>query len=283
MVVNAIYPAFHGEHNPSGIGAPVIIVRLQGCPIRCYKATLGVLCDTPEALEKPKGAFNQIGVNDILNMATSMGSQYGIYRILLTGGDPLWNRPESLETLFEGFERRNFEVHVETSGIIDPAPYERFGAVRIILDYKLLSAGISAPNILDKLPVEEWSRNIDVVKFVIYDNKDFEQMVAVLENLAEKMSYASAGSNRWKREIAVGMYYGSDMTLMELMNKVLLAKKAVIERAVDRPRRSSREKSKLRTLCAMYQSMRITAQLHNLAQIPGKVLLENLDRNLRQI
>ena len=53
MFLNTIYTTFQGEVNPFGIGFPVIFLRLQGCHLRCYKKTLGVLCDTPEGLDKP--------------------------------------------------------------------------------------------------------------------------------------------------------------------------------------------------------------------------------------
>jgi organic radical activating enzyme len=67
--LNTIYITYQGEVNHFGIGTHVFL-RLQGCPIRCYKDTMGVLCDTPEALEKN----NSLEVTEIVNRLKTLRS-----------------------------------------------------------------------------------------------------------------------------------------------------------------------------------------------------------------
>ena len=72
LKVQTIYPAFMGEVNECGIGAPCVFIRLAGCNLRCYEKTRGCLCDTPEALAMTSG--EQMSVGDIVQVA----NQYGI-------------------------------------------------------------------------------------------------------------------------------------------------------------------------------------------------------------
>ena len=84
LMVNTIYPAFMGEVNLLGIGAPCTFVRLSGCNLRCYKNTMGTLCDTPEALELKCG--NPMSVDEVI-MQLDRYAERPI--VCLTGGEPL--------------------------------------------------------------------------------------------------------------------------------------------------------------------------------------------------
>src|SRR5687768_7019810 len=94
--INTIYPSFMGECNFRGIGAPVIFVRFQGCHLRCYKDTLGTLCDTPEALEGKSGG-KLLTLEEVVEKITYVSELMGGVRYLcFTGGDPLFQKPEPL-------------------------------------------------------------------------------------------------------------------------------------------------------------------------------------------
>lgn len=145
MKVNSIYSTFQGECNPFGIGQPVIFLRLQGCHLRCYKKTLGVLCDTPEALKKPLAVTE---LNSIFATVLEISKETGIKIITLTGGDPLWNTQEELQKLFVGLVERGFKVSIETSGTISWLPYSSISKdIFWVLDYKLQSSGVKNSNV----------------------------------------------------------------------------------------------------------------------------------------
>jgi organic radical activating enzyme len=215
MKVNAIYSTFSGEVNPFGIGAPTIFLRLQGCPIRCYARTLGVLCDTPEALKKSKDSTD---MDKIFKQLEDERSDTGINFITLSGGDPLWNDEETLKELFIGMLDRGFRVTVETSGTISWLPY-MFEGVYMILDYKLKSAGISnGTDLFFDLEHLRALRKEDYIKFVVHDLEDYTQFKFATEHLLDNTD----------AKIAVGSYWGGDLdtfALFELLkNDAMLGK-----------------------------------------------------------
>ena len=74
MKLNSLYITFQGEQYPHGIGHPAIFLRLQGCHLRCYKKTMGILCDTPEGLVKPK---EHDDVMEIVNKTITLSKKTG--------------------------------------------------------------------------------------------------------------------------------------------------------------------------------------------------------------
>ena len=280
MKINAIYPAFDGEVNPQGIGEPVVVLRLQGCHIRCYKKTLGVFCDTPEALNRSKDSD---AVEDIANSVLSICRLYKIGRVLLTGGDPLWNDEGEIKTLLKLLSASFIKVNVETSGTLKIDPYfspQTRQYVKFVLDYKLPSAGIKAPNILDEMSdVSEFleaMRHTHAIKFVCKDLEEVDLAIATVARWVERIYNSDDGVEVLYRhhalfglpKIAIGLYYGSDVKLIDLMSYLLEKKRQLAMELMHR---------------WFVEYVCINAQLHNLAQIPGEVLLDNLDPNLRKI
>lgn len=206
MYLNAIYTTFNGEVNKWGIGSSVIFVRLQGCPIRCYAKTLGILCDTPEGLEKPT---ERTDIADILNQIDSIRNRTGIDKITLTGGDPLWNKPSDLHELFSGLLELGIGCSVETSGTIDWREYLDYVNVSFVVDYKGKSAGVTG-NLLAKstdylrsLRCEDW------IKFVVYGSDDLDELVELYNS-----GFFEFSKN--KAKIAVGAYWGGNIGTIEL-------------------------------------------------------------------
>ena len=198
MYLNTIYTTFQGEVNKFGIGHPVIFIRLQGCPLRCYKKTLGFLCDTPEALEKPsqKGS-----IDTIIGKATALRDITGIKLITLTGGDPLYNNKEDLKQLINGLIEEGFFISIETSGALDWRPYQIEG-VSLVVDYKSPSTGETHTSLFNKSwDMAKSLREDDFIKFVVKDEFDMGWTINMLNDLI---------LHEVKATLAVGAFWGGE-------------------------------------------------------------------------
>ena len=193
--VQTIYPAFMGEVNKFGIGAPCVFVRLSKCPLRCYLKTKGILCDTPEALEGKSG--HPMDEWDILESVDS----YGYNLICLTGGEPLL---QDVSEFLRIATLKGYHVAIETSGCVDILPYRHFRNVSFIVDYKLPSTG---ENLRMKYNNYHLLNEDDFVKVVVDDEAD-------LENLK---TFASSYLQYSKTNLAVGVFWGSAITYQALM------------------------------------------------------------------
>lgn len=210
-----IYPTFQGEVNRFGIGAPAIFLRLAGCHLRCYKKTLDTLCDTPHFLEKKTGADKTPA--EIVALCVAKREETGIPLICLTGGDPLWNDQKDLEQLFLGLVSEGFYVSVETSGIdYGCAPYWAISEnISWVFDWKLASCGIpkaSERNIFMDKDSDELRRlrPWDFIKFVVYDNADYAEMQAAVNEYYDKT----------EGQFAVGPYWGGPINALDLFNRL---------------------------------------------------------------
>jgi organic radical activating enzyme len=221
IAINEIYVAFQGEVNIAGIGAPAIFLRTQGCHLRCYKRTMGILCDTPHALEKGKPNWK---IDDLVsNLVHRRDKQNQPNLICLTGGDPLWGSTEVLISLLVKLSEEGFVVSIETSGTISPKDYlvEDIRNVHWVFDYKLTSAGIQKSKIIG---IFEWLpdlRETDFVKFVVQNEEDYEEMCI----------FVRANYGKTFARFAVGAYWGGDLTPYSLFNRLQqdsLLKKVVL-------------------------------------------------------
>jgi 7-carboxy-7-deazaguanine synthase len=203
--VSSIYATFQGEQNTWGIGEPVIFIRFSFCHLRCYKATFGNLCDTPEALEHGSGTILTIDeiMADVDVKSEMLG---GVKRICLTGGDPLARPQEFLQEFFIRLAEEGYSVSVETSGTLDITPYLIHPHVSWVLDYKGKSTGIPT----NKNRVAMWKnlKETDIIKFVIADEQDYTEMLAVINN---EKTFA---------KIVAGVYQGKEgkLTTFDLFN-----------------------------------------------------------------
>lgn len=203
MIIKTIYPSFLGEVNHLGIGVPTIFIRLSGCNVRCYKSTLNKLCDTPEALEVTSG--EDMDMSQIEAMVRKITKNTGIKTICLTGGEPLMH---NVRPIFETF--KDYPIITETNGTVDISEYllDFSENNSFIVDYKLLSTGVGK-NSFDKFVHILGQR--DFVKFVVYDYKDYYEMLEVMES----------GLLDSVENIAAGVYWGdSPMSYLELFKKL---------------------------------------------------------------
>ena len=195
--VNTIYPAWMGEVNCKGIGYPCVFIRLAGCNLRCYKTTLGSLCDTPEALKLKSG--KAMNVDEILKKTAS----YGTDLVCLTGGEPLC---QMCEELLWGLSRMNIHVVVETNGSKEIANYKRIPNVSFVMDWKAPSTGEEEKMLKENL---RYLGKDDFLKFVINTEEDFNAMLEVYRY----------DPNR-AYNIGVGLFWGSKLTYAELMERL---------------------------------------------------------------
>ena len=198
LMVNTIYPAFMGEVNLLGIGAPCTFVRLSGCNLRCYKNTMGTLCDTPEALELKCG--KPMSVDKII-MQLDKYAERPI--ICLTGGEPLM---QDVAELLEELSSKGYVVIVETNGSISIAPYKHIKNVYFVVDCKSESSG-------EHLRMFETNYKVmgkgDYLKFVINDELDYYGMRKWIIEHPD-----------FRGNVAVGLFWGSELSYKELMNSL---------------------------------------------------------------
>lgn len=195
--VNNIYPAFMGEVNQFGIGVPCTFVRLAGCNLRCYFATKGTLCDTPEALDEKAGEL--MDEETILAKCKENGHKV----ICLTGGEPLL---QDVTSFLVTASKMGFSVVIETNGSRPIRPYSTIPDVSFIVDRKSHSSGE-----LSKMLEENYSqlKYTDYVKFVIDTEEDYYEALEFYR------------SKKWlSYHIALGVFWGSQVSYQWLMSRM---------------------------------------------------------------
>ncbi|MDD3122897.1 MAG: putative 7-carboxy-7-deazaguanine synthase QueE [Candidatus Izemoplasmatales bacterium] len=168
MFVNEIFTSIEGE----GIrmGYPVTFIRLYGCNLNCS------YCDTRYSCEGQDGT--EMSVSEVIEKA----KEAGVERITLTGGEPLIHK--NVEELVDGLVNEGFEVNIETNGSVDIYPYIKENVI-ITMDYKSISSGMT-----DKMNHKnlKYLRNQDVLKFVVEDKKDLDDMKRIIETYSPSCS-----------------------------------------------------------------------------------------------
>ncbi len=168
MKVNEIFASIDGEGSRSGYA--VTFVRLFGCNLCCS------YCDTMYAVEGDD--YHEMSVEEIMEEVAS----HGFKRITLTGGEPLLY-PEIVTPLLETLVTAGYDVNIETNGAVPLAPFEEVrkmgpGTIMYTLDYKSISSGMNDTMILENY---HYLRDGDVVKFVVGDEDDLDDMKRVVE------------------------------------------------------------------------------------------------------
>ncbi|SDW55690.1 radical SAM protein [Paenibacillus sp. CF384] len=165
-----IFETVEGEGTRAGF--PTVFVRLFGCNLRC------VWCDTKYSYPPAEAEFTMT-IEDIVSQVEQ---QYKAEYICMTGGEPLLygSRSAALLQALCDIERIK-DVHVETNGAIDLAPFLRdirSSKARYIMDYKLPDSGEHAAMLHDNFAL---LREQDEVKFVIATDRDFDAAVQTLK------------------------------------------------------------------------------------------------------
>jgi organic radical activating enzyme len=223
--VNEIYVAPMGEVNFKG-SVMAIFIRLQGCHLRCYKKTLGCLCDTPKSLHKNLAEDSpnsfEASTLDIVARCLKLKKRFNVSTICLTGGDPLAfaTEKEIAELLLALLS--DFFVSVETSGV-DFYTYKikdlvtsksslKFDKLGFVIDYKLPSAGIAkleSRRIFNDTEITHLNRR-DWVKYVVHDFQDFKAFLASLTLFED-----------YPVNLAIGLTWQSSLTYERLFKLIL--------------------------------------------------------------
>ncbi len=149
--ITEIFHSLQGEAQTSG--RPTVFVRLTGCPLRCG------YCDSEYAFHG--GQVQEL--DDILAHVASYSPRY----ITVTGGEPL-AQPNCL-ILLSRLCDAGYSVSLETSGALDVSGVDP--RVSIVMDLKTPGSGESHRNLYENI---DTLKPVDQVKFVIYDQQDFE-------------------------------------------------------------------------------------------------------------
>jgi len=168
LLINEIFHSIQGEGTHAG--APMVFVRLTGCPLRC------VWCDTEYAFHEGK----PLSFDEILAQVKS----HGCPNVEVTGGEPLAQKAcyEFLTVLCDA----GLQVFLETAGSHDLTPVDK--RVRIIMDLKCPGSGEERRNRWENLACLKVDR--DEIKFVLAERNDYEWAKAKIteHKLSEKAS-----------------------------------------------------------------------------------------------
>lgn len=170
MIVNEIFRSIQGESTYSG--KPCVFVRMTGCNLRCK------WCDSKYTYKEGDNiSWNKIKYN-IINLLENGDI------LEFTGGEPLLYYKEINNIISE---LDDYYFHgpflIETNGSIDINKIKRGwwigGDIRIIMDWKCPSSGMNDQMLESNL---RKLKKCDELKFVICNDKDYNEMVRVINN-----------------------------------------------------------------------------------------------------
>ena len=157
--ITEIFLSIQGES--SHAGRPCSFVRLTGCPMRC------VWCDS---------AYTFTGGERIAFEAIfAKLDDYGCRLVEVTGGEPLAQK--NVFPFISELCDRGYEVLIETGGFVSTENVDP--RATLILDVKCPASGESDRNHWPNL--ERLRKQIDEVKFVVADLKDWEFACDVID------------------------------------------------------------------------------------------------------
>lgn len=178
MRIVELFKSIEGEGIRTGYVCTFI--RSFGCPCRC------IYCDSMYANEVGHGmTIQDMTVDEIVQYCKDNKTPY----VTLTGGEPLI-QPEIGE-LITSLLQNGFKVNIETSGAVDIAEFKQLvhntdamvNDIIFTVDYKSISSGCNG-----MMVERNFTTNLDywdVVKFVVGNKEDMDDMVRVLNIMRE--------------------------------------------------------------------------------------------------
>lgn len=164
--VYSIFNSIDGEVNRFHQGHMSTFIRLAGCNLTCG------YCDTKYAQDVNCGKFMEI--EEVLRKINSIGCK----KVTFTGGEPLLQNIQLAEMLIK-LDKLKYMVTVETNGSLSPFQTQ-LKNVSYVMDWKLPSSGME-----NYMRMENFMslRRKDFIKFVIFNDKDFERSLSVLKEI----------------------------------------------------------------------------------------------------
>lgn len=171
LQVHSIFESFDGEVNAYHQGRRAIFLRLAGCNLRC------AYCDTVRAQETTHGDMMPIEMvaQNILERTPT--------KLTITGGEPLIQQEGVIKLIHELWRAKpGMDISIETNGTqAISSDLCDLNDVSIIMDCKLPGAKVGEHS--THLDIQRDLGRNDWVKFVITDEWDYAQAVAVVQTL----------------------------------------------------------------------------------------------------
>ena len=163
MKIAQILPILQGELPNAGI--PMVMVRLQGCPLKCR------YCDTPYALD-PKGG-TEMSIEEIIIEINKYVQLYNCQWVDISGGEPLL-QSNGLKKFVDSLFQIPLMVEIETSGYFPPPEWWSFVSCWVV-DWKCPSSGVESKRIRDWVRLARGQSLIDFCfKFVVGSGEDLQ-------------------------------------------------------------------------------------------------------------
>ncbi len=165
--ITEIFSSIQGEGTDSGY--PFTFIRFSNCNLRCN------YCDTEYSFENGK----EITVEEVVKKVT----EFGIDKILLTGGEPLLQK-EGLLELAKILHDQGYKIYIETNGsiLLDKIP----SYITKIIDVKTLSSGHEESFNIKNI---NYINKGDELKFVISNKDDFNFSINFILNYSLDFKY----------------------------------------------------------------------------------------------
>lgn len=148
-------------------GELAVFIRFRECNLNCS------YCDTRWANHKNTPA-ELISLENLVDFVKNSG----VYRVTLTGGEPLLQK--NLDTLIEKLMQNHNAVEIETNGSISIQKISELPfRPSFTLDYKLPSSNMESQMLTENY---QYLKHEDVVKFVIGNQEDLNQALLIIKN-----------------------------------------------------------------------------------------------------
>ena len=166
-----------GEANGFHVGGWSVFVRLTGCRVGCH------WCDTKYSWSIKQGHL--LTPRELFHVVRVLSK--GIAKISITGGEPLEQDGPAFREFVNMALDHGHKISIETSGTEDIVPlldslrYPSYRkSISLVVDWKLPSAKAVKP------PLESNFNSLrkhDVIKFVVANDEDIEEMLRVVRKL----------------------------------------------------------------------------------------------------
>lgn len=160
MLLYSKFNSISGEVSHCPQGTLATFLRFAGCNLNCP------YCDA--AYTRNSSSGQEITVKELINLLCEDSHK----DIIITGGEPLLQNPNSLIRICQWLIETRYEISVETNGSV-PKLQELDDLVSYIFDYKLdCEDKMYEPNFIN-------SRQKDFIKFVITDKESMKRAMDV--------------------------------------------------------------------------------------------------------
>lgn len=174
MKINSVFKSINGEINRFHQGSICTFIRLQGCSLKCS------YCDTLYSRDPEQG--QEMTIEEVVSAVKDLKCK----TITITGGEPLMQMDELLKLTNALFRHGGYKISIETNGSF-LIPFDLFQGVYWVIDYKGPSSGCENKMLMENFL---WSRAIDIVKFVIKDDEDFNKACDVIDAIQRNRVYS---------------------------------------------------------------------------------------------